>query len=272
MSFSYFYFERRKQKMNKQALATFVKNTQEWANKHTPEILTGFGIAGMLTTTVLAVKATPKALKLIEDKKEELGTDKLTVWETVKTTWKPYVPVVITGAVSTTCLIGACSVSTRRNAALATAYQLTTNALNEYKDKTLEMVGEKKEKAIREAIDKDRIEKNPVSRNEVIITEKGQTLCFDPISARYFKSDIDKIKKAENELNKRMLHDITGYASVNDFYDELGLDHIMIGDELGWNVGDLIDISFSSQLTDDDQPCLVLDFLVAPKRNYTTFM
>lgn len=258
--------------MNKQALATFVKNTQAWATKHTPEILTGFGIAGMLTTTVLAVKATPKALQLLEDKKGELETDKLTVGQTVKAAWKPYVPAVVTGVASVTCLIGACSVSTRRNAALATAYQLATNALTEYKDKTLEIVGEKKEKTIREAIDKDRIDKNPVTKNEVIITDKGQTLCFDPISARYFKSDVDKIKKAENELNKRMLHDITGYASVNDFYDELGLDHIMIGDELGWNVGDLIDISFSSQLTDDDQPCIVLDYLVAPKRNYTTFM
>lgn len=258
--------------MNKQALATFVKNTQEWASKHTPEILTGFGIAGMLTTTVLAVKATPKALKLIEDKKEELETDKLTVWDTVKTTWKPYVPAAVTGVASVTCLIGACSVSTRRNAALATAYQLATNALTEYKEKTLETVGEKKAQAIREAIDKDRIEKNPVTKNEVIIADKGQTLCFDPISARYFKSDIDKIKKAENELNKRMLHDITGYVSVNEFYAELGMEPIMIGDELGWNVGELIDISFSSQLTDDDQPCIVLDFLVAPKRNYTTFM
>ena len=258
--------------MNKQTLAAFFDNARVWTTKHSPEILTGVGIAGMLTTTVLAVKATPKALALIESKKEELATDKLTVFETVKATWKPYVPAVITGAASVACLIGASSVSCRRNAALASAYQLSATALTEYKDKVVETIGEKKEQAIRDAIDKDHIEKNPVSKNNVIITEKGNTLCYDHISGRYFNSDIDRIKRAVNELNHRMMHDMFGYVSVNDLYDELDLGHILVGDDLGWNVSELIEIDFGSQITDDGRPCIVLNYTVAPKRNYTTFM
>ena len=38
--------------------------------KHSPEILTGIGIAGMVTTTILAVRATPKALLLMETTEE----------------------------------------------------------------------------------------------------------------------------------------------------------------------------------------------------------
>lgn len=258
--------------MNKNTLANFAKSAQMWTTKHSPEILTGIGIAGMVTTTVLAVKATPKALQLIEAKKREENVEELTALETVKVAWKPYIPALATGAASIACLIWASTESARRNAVLATAYQLSQTAFHEYKEKAVEVIGEKKESAIRDAIDKERIEKNPVSKSEVIITEKGSTLCYDPISGRYFKSDIEKIKRAENELNKRMLHDMFGYVSINELYDELGLEHISVGEDLGWNVSELIDIRFGSQLTDNGEPCVVLDYSVAPKRNYTTFM
>lgn len=257
--------------MNKQTLANLVKNAQMWTSKHSPEILTGVGIAGMITTTVLAVRATPKALLLIDDATFE-KKEALTALETVKVAWKPYVPAAVTGVASVACLIGATHVSLRRNAALATAYQLSATALSEYKEKVVETIGEKKEKAVQDAIDKDRLDKNPVTKNEVLITDRGSTLCYDPISARYFKSDIDRIKRAENELNRRMLHDIFGYVSVNELYDELGLEHIMVGDDLGWNVNELVNIEFGSQLTDDGQPCVVINYVVAPRRNYTTVM
>ena len=74
--------------MNKTNVAKFFKNAKVAVTKHSPEILTGIGIAGMVTTTILAVKATPKALRLMELKKEAEQTDKLTPVETVKTTWK----------------------------------------------------------------------------------------------------------------------------------------------------------------------------------------
>ena len=77
--------------------------------KHSPEILTGVGIAGMIAGTVLAVKQTPKALELMGEKKEELGEEKLTVIEVVKTTWKCFLPIVVIDTISIICLIGAAS-------------------------------------------------------------------------------------------------------------------------------------------------------------------
>lgn len=257
--------------MRKPNLAKLVSNTRQFANRHSPEILTGIGIAGMITTTVLAVRATPKALQLIEEKKNEDWVDELSPLEVVKTAWKPYVPAAVTGVASVACLIGASSVNAKRNAALATAYKLSETALSEYREKVIETIGEKKEKTVRDKVAEERVKKNPVSKSEVIVTNNGTTLCFDPISARYFKSSIDKIKRAENELNKQMLHDISGYVSLNDFYDELGLDHTSVGDDLGWNVDRLIDISFSSQLNDNGEPSVVLDYLVAPKYDFYKF-
>jgi hypothetical protein len=257
--------------MRKPNLANLMSNTRQFVSKRSPEILTGIGIAGMITTTVLAVRATPKALQLIEEKKNDDWVDELSPLEVVKTAWKPYVPAAVTGVASVACLIGASSVNAKRNAALATAYKLSETALSEYREKVIETIGEKKEKAVRDKVAEERVKKNPVSKSEVIVTNNGTTLCFDPISARYFKSSIDKIKRAENELNKQMLHDISGYVSLNDFYDELGLDHTSVGDDLGWNVDRLIDISFSSQLNDNGEPSVVLDYLVAPKYDFYKF-
>lgn len=257
--------------MGKTNLATITKDIRKFASKRSPEILTGIGIAGMITTTILAVRATPKALELIEEQKEEESVDELSSFEVVKVAWKPYIPAMVTCVVSTACLIGASSVNTKRNAALATAYKLSETALTEYREKVIETIGEKKERIVRDKVAEERVKKNPVSKNEVIVTGNGKTLCFDPISGRYFMCSIETIKKAENTLNKQMLHDISGYVSLNEFYDELGLDHTSVGDDLGWNTDQLIDINFSSQLNDNGEPSVVLDYLVAPKYDYYKF-
>ena len=257
--------------MGKTNLATIAKDIRKFASKRSPEILTGIGIAGMITTTILAVRATPKALELIEEQKEEESVDELSSFEVVKVAWKPYIPAMVTCVASTACLIGASSVNTKRNAALATAYKLSETALSEYRDKVVETIGEKKERIVRDKVAEERVKKNPVSKNEVIVTGNGKTLCFDPISGRYFMCSIETIKKAENTLNKQMLHDISGYVSLNEFYDELGLDHTSVGNDLGWNTNQLIDIDFSSQLNDNGEPSVVLDYLVAPKCDYYKF-
>lgn len=257
--------------MGKTNLTTIAKDIRKFASKRSPEILTGIGIAGMITTTILAVRVTPKALELIEEQKEEESVDELSSFEVVKVAWKPYIPAMVICVVSTACLIGASSVNTKRNAALATAYKLSETALTEYREKVIETIGEKKERIVRDKVAEERVKKNPVSKNEVIVTGNGKTLCFDPISGRYFMCSIETIKKAENTLNKQMLHDISGYVSLNEFYDELGLDHTSVGDDLGWNTDQLIDINFSSQLNDNGEPSVVLDYLVAPKYDYYKF-
>lgn len=255
--------------MGKTNFSSFVDSLRTTIVKHSPEILTGIGIAGMITTAVLAVSATPKALELIKKKKEELNIEdeKLKPVEVVKTTWKCYVPAVVTGTVSAACLIGANSVNAKRHAALATAYSLSETAMKEYRDKVIETIGEKKEQSVRDAVDKEVVEKNPVSKNEVIVTKKGETLCFDKISGRYFKSDLDKIQKAVNEINFRLFDEM--YISLNEFYYELGLDGIAIGDEIGWEIGrGKVDLYYSSQLADDGTPCLVIDYNYAPRYDF----
>ena len=254
--------------MGKFNLEAAAKSIKEVLERHTPEILTGIGVAGMVTSTVLAVKATPKAYLLVNDREDELEVEKLPVTELVKTTWKCYIPAAVTCGASIACLVGASSVNFKRNAALATAYKLSEAALSEYKDAVIETIGEKKEQSVRDKVAEERLKKNPVSKSEIIVTDNGTTLCYDPVGNSYFKSNIQQIESAKNKLNARMLSE--NYVSLNDFYDELGIGPTKLGEDLGWDIykDGLIDIAFSSQLAEDGTPCLVMDYSIAPRYEY----
>ena len=233
-----------------------------------PEILMGLGIAGMLTSTVMAIKATPKACQILEEEKQARQLyegDKISNIDIFKLCWKQYIPSTVMFGLSTACLIGSNSTHTKRSAALAVAYGISERTLNEYKDKVIEVFGEEREKEVRDAISRDRVNNEPTK--EVIIAGSGDVLCYDTISGRYFKSDMDKLKKAENKLNYEILHNV--YYSLNDFYDELDLAGTDVGKELGWNVDDgLIELYFSSQLADNGVPCIVINYSEQPKYGY----
>lgn len=260
--------------MKKPNLTKMTKTVSVALKKHSPEILTGLGIAGMISTTVMAVRATPKAILILNE--EECRRSKLEgpqdshirFRDKVQLTWRCYVPATITGTASIACLVFANSVNARRNAALATAYSISESVLREYQEKVIETIGEKKEQGVRDAIAKDHIDRNPVVSNEVIITNKGETLCYDMLSGRYFKTDIDKLRRVENDLYRKMLDE--QYVSLNDFYYEIGMDVLHpMGDDLGWNLDEgRMDLYFTSQLTTEGTPCLVVNYRVAPKYDY----
>ena len=257
--------------MNKAGLKQTIKSAERVLTKYSPGILTGIGIAGMIGATFMAVKATPKALYLIETKKEEAEVEELTPIETIKTCWTCYIPATLTTVLSAVCLIGASTVSAKRNAALATAYSISEAALREYQEKVVEVIGEKKEKAVRDAVAKDQIERDPVTKSEVVIIDSNSnTLCYEPLSGRYFKSTIDKIKKAEIKLDRQMIQEM--YVSLNDFYWEIGLDGTDLGDKMGWNLSKgYMDLSFSSQLADDGTPCAVIVYGIPPVYDYQRY-
>lgn len=258
--------------MNKTKLATLVKSTKATLSKHRPAILIGVGIAGWATTTVLAVQATPKAMVLLEEKKNDDELDELTVLETVKTCWKCYIPAAATAFLSTACILGSHTESTRRATALATAYKISETALTEYKDAVLDTIGEKKEKAILEKMTENTLKKNPVDEEFVHNTGHGNTLCHDAVFGSYFRSSRAAVERAIVEINRRI---VSGdmYASLNDFYDELDIPHIDIGDLIGWNLDDgEIKIKDDYGGSSTGEPTLVIRYNVMPKYDFYKFV
>lgn len=233
--------------------------------EHAPGILTGFGVAGMVASIALAVTETPKAMQKIEEKKEELHVEKLTPVETVKTTWKIYIPTAGMAILSGACIIGGSHINGRRNAALAAAYTLSEQAFSEYKSAVVSTVGEKKEQEIRANAAQTHIDNDPRAHGPVIITGKGKTPCYDSLSGQVFEHDIEKLRQAKHALVDKMMSN--GYATVNDWYDLIGLDDIPIGNDLGWvyEPGRYLDfdLEFDSVLK-DGVPCLYIGYSIEP--------
>ena len=209
--------------MSKLNLSNFAKNISAKLGANAPGITIGLGTGAILVAGVMVGVATPKAMKLIEDAqvaktkrfkqmREKAPddavmdeTDELTWVEIIKAGWKPYAPAIMTAVVGVACIVGGTRANARRNAALSAAYTVVEQTLNDYTAKTKEIVGEKKEKEIRDAIAEDELKKHPLSGCNVVRMPKcGKTLCYDVRSREYFMSDYNTIKKVENDLNRRL--------------------------------------------------------------------
>lgn len=208
-------------------MKNLVNMSRLFLRKNAPTILTTMGGVGVVATAVMAVKATPKALALIEQAEAEKG-EKLTKVEVVKTASVVYIPAVLVGAGTIACIFGANVLNKRQQAALMSAYALLDSSYKEYKAKTVELYGEDADNNIKEAVAKDKYE-------NADITGTGESLFYDEYSKQYFKSTMVDVQNAEYYINRDLV--MRDYATLNDFYDYLGIPHHPAGDELGWSSG-----------------------------------
>ena len=253
----------------------FINEVIKVAKKHSPELLVSAGVVGMVVSTVMAVKATPKAIELIEEKKGELGVTCLTKKETVQAAWKPYVPATIMGVVSTACICFGTTQNVRRNTALATVYALSENTLKEYQKKTVELVGEEKakeiEREVSKAVVKDKVKlvERDIS-DYVTYTGDGETLVFDTVSGRYFRSSANAIERAVNNVNRRLIDEYV--ITMNDFYNEINIPTIKAGSMIGYKSdNEMMDIRFEADVDNNGQPYLVLDYVNKPLPLYNYY-
>lgn len=238
-----------------------VKSVTDTISKNSPVILSSMAAGGVVATAILAAKCHHKARKHVES----LGEEELPIKETLKETWRFYIPPVLMGCASIACIIGSNKIQAKRNAAVASAYLLTDAAFRDFKANVSERLTQNQLEKVETKISQDKIDKDPVESKEVIITDDGDVLCYDETSGRYFKSSMEKIRRTENTLNKDLLQE--GWVSLNDAYFCLGLPTTTIGDDLGWDLysnDGLIDFNLSTCLV-NDKPCISLRFYVQPK-------
>lgn len=208
-------------------------NVQLFFKRNASTMLTCVGAVGVVTTTMMAVKATPKAMALLEAAEKEKG-EKLTKLEKIKTAGPAYIPAAVSGAATIACIFSAQILNKRQQAALTSAYALLNQSYKEYKDKVDELYGEAAGEKVRAEIAKDKYEES-----EVKIHGNNQ-LFFDFYSGRYFESTLEHVRWAEYELNRSVT--VNGGASVNEFYDFLGLEELPEYDELGWSGMQMFDM------------------------------
>ena len=235
-----------------------------YLSKHSPEIMTALGIGSFFGAIGFAIKATPTACALIEEKKLDEDRDELTPVEVIKTTWKCYVPTVVSASVGTACVVGAARKNYKRNAALTAAYGLAQESMQIYREKVIEALGEKKEKEVRDEVSKEQYNRRE-KEAPVVITTKGETNCYDPVVKRQFKSDIESIRKGINNISDMISHEMT--ASYNDYLCEIGMSRFQtdILETMGWDLDDFpLEPQFTYGPGDDGEPCLIVSFYKEP--------
>lgn len=192
---------------------------------------------------------------------------------------KNYAPAAIFIGLSWFALYGSCKESSKKIAALASAYMLSEKARKEYSDKAEQLIGKKKAHDIRDEIIQDRIRQNPSSAdaiaNKTIPNQSnmpGLSLWYDIASDRYFYSSAEIIRKAEIQA-QRML-DKNGFVSLNDVYSILGLNEIVIGNDLGWEPSKNTDVvlEIGGALDDLDNPIGTLYMDVHPSSAWLSAM
>lgn len=229
---------------------------------HSSLILSIFAGTGTLATAYLTARASFQAAKVIDNHEEIDGghydSSKERLIERTKLVWKLYIPSALSAATTITCIVLANRVDAKKIIAAQTAVAVGQRAFSEYRDKVIEEFGARKDEAIRDQLAVERLAINPPPPPDILITGPGNVLCCEVYTGRYFASDMETLRKAQNDLNAKVLaHD---YATLNDFYYMIGLGQTSHSSQLGWKAGRQMELQFSTILTDDGRPCLSFEY------------
>lgn len=243
--------------------------------RSSPTILTVLGIAGVVGTTVMSIKATPKAMKLIKAKKDELNTDKLTPTELVQTTWKCYIPTALIGSGTIACIIGIGVMDKRNQAALTSAYAMLNESYKQYRQEAKKVYGEDADNKIHAEMAKDAMVADGCWGYQVynmdMDPESEQKLFYDLTSKKYFTTTMAAVLNAQYHVNRNLA--LRGDCSLNEYLSFLGIDEVDKGDEIGWDINYMIEemdsywLDFDNQKTtlEDGLECITIDTMALCK-------
>lgn len=247
-----------------------LSKSQVFLKRNSATILTCVGAAGVVATTVTAVKATPKALTLLEKAKQEKG-EELTKFETVKIAGPAYIPSIVLGVSTLACIFGANVLNQRSQASLISGYALVGSAYKDYRKKVDELYGAEAGAQVRAGIAKDKYEENPIE------VHGDNRLYYDFYSGQYFEASPAFVKNAEYELNRKLMMDDCAY--LNEWYYLLDLEPLEHGLNFGWSTcanSDMywqtwVDFHHEKVFMDDGLECIIISFSQEPYPDFEDY-
>lgn len=259
-----------------------LSKTKSFLKRSSPTILTCFSVAGVVGTTVLAVKATPKAVELIKnDSRRNHDGDPYayTKLEALQSCWRCYIPAAFVGLSTITCIIGINVLNKRNQASLASVYALLSESYQQYRKAAKTVYGEDADSKIKAQMAKDTYISDGGGYSVYspdLDSESEKILCYDLFSQRYFTSTIAAVLNAQYRVNRNL--QLRGSVSINEFYEFLGIDKIENGDDIGWDINEFIEggiawLEFDNRHTvlDDGLECCVISAIWNPNKfNFET--
>lgn len=250
-------------------------NARLFIKKNAGTILSVMGSIGVVATAITAARAAPKAIKLLDDAREEKGS-KLSKMEIAQIGFKTYLPVGLVSAATITCIMSANVLSRNKQANITSAYALLDQSYKDYRRKVIEMYGEETDHKIIEAIAVDRAKEVRISASYMcdnvdlsLDDSSGKpVLWYEEYSKRFFEATLEQILSAEYHLNRNYI--LRGCATINEMYDFFGLDPVEWGDDLGWEPMDegefWIEFNHFKAKLDDGTEFYILDLPFAPRK------
>lgn len=239
-----------------------LNTAKHFVRKNSPAILTGMAIVGVIGITASAIKDTTVAVRKVKVKSIEEGRE-LTKPEIIRTAAPCYISTGLSVAATLACIVGAHRTGHAQTAAYATAYTVAQEAATNYRKQVEQIVSKKELEKIDNAVADNSMKS---AKNQPIVVGDGKVLCYDQFSGRYFQSDMQTLREVQNDLNERCLDEM--WVNVNTYYYHIGLDSINAGEELGWTVDEKLKLKFSSRLSEDGRPCLVVSFDTSPSAEF----
>lgn len=225
------------------------------------EIASALAGVGVVSTAILTAKATFRAAEVIRANEEgnvPFESERERVWTRTKLVWKLYVPPVFSASVAIGCVFLSNRFAAQKILAATTTLAVSERAYSAYRDKVVEEFSKRKDQSIRDKVVAKQIEKTPPPPNNVLVTGPGNVLCCELYTMRYFVSDMESLRKAENRVNSHSLkHD---YTTLDEFYYYVGLRNTTVSGNLGWSGDKLMELEFSTNMTEDGRPCIAFDY------------
>ena len=281
--------------MNFQWVKPMILKGEQFLVRNASHLLMGMGTTGLVTTVIFAAQAAPKAdraimherfsktAKALEKDERVIGEIKelhdLTIPETIKACGKIYIPTIGMGLFSLMCFWGAHGIDMRRQAILAGLYATAEQALQEYQRKVTELIGEKAEKEVKNAIAQDKVDALPPPRETVILSDDSDLWCI--IDSQYFRSSYLKIKEAQNDANHEMIQHM--YISQSDLYWLLDPERKYLkpgpnSGQIGWNVDEMLYLDIDTAMGPEHKPILSVNYRTkdgydyAPQAGYSRML
>lgn len=231
----------------------------KFGKKHATKLLAG----GAIATEVLGFWFMHKEAPEVRKKLDALPPD-ATLIDKVKTAGPVYLPAILMMMTSSGCIIGGCALGEVRLAAMTNLAMASEAALSRYEQKVIDTIGQEKATQIQDEIAKDLMHERPATQQDIIPTEHGTDVFYDPLSGRYFMSSETWINRCWSKINEK-IDGIEMWAEVNEWYDELAIPQVGLGRGRGWNIEHRLIISIGEwESMPNGRPCRPILYVQRP--------
>lgn len=237
-------------------------------------ILTVAASMGVIATTVAAIRATPKAVRLLKEAELEKG-ESLTKLEIVRVSAPTYMPSILLGVSTIVCIFEANALNQRKQVSLMSAYAMLNESYKQYRKSAGMVYGEDADDKIHAEMAKDAMvascDWGYQIYNMDMDPESERLLFYDLSSKKYFRTTMAAVLNAQYHTNRNLA--LRGDCTLNEYLSFLGVDGIDGGERVGWDISYMIeeldcywlDFDNYKATLEDGVECIIIDTMAVNK-------